>query len=81
MTREEVEEAIADNRRCTLRHGVKGRKVRRYLSVGKTSGGRFLRIVHDLEVDEPTGQEYMVVVTALDAYDEDEKRYKRYRGR
>ena len=81
VTQEEVEEAIADGQRCTFRHGVKSKTMQRYISVGKTLGGRFLRIIHDREFDETTRREYMVVVTALNAYDEDKTRYKRAKGR
>jgi len=82
VSQAEVEDVMAKRspQRCTIRHGVKGRTLRRYLSVGKTSGGRFLRVIHDAVLDEE-GRESMVIITALNAYEEDEERYKKHGGR
>ncbi len=67
---EEVGEALQDPKRITVRTGSAS-KDRRYRIIGKTYGGRILRVILEFSYTEVT------VVTAFDAPESDVRRYRK----
>jgi len=71
VTQEEVEEAAEDPHRYVRRH-TKGRSgAQRFLVIGQTGSGRYLRMVVETSYDG------FIVISAYDAPEQDRRQHRR----